>query len=581
MTSSWRLPAWLAFLFAAGGGALSVLAFPHYSIWWLAPISLTLLALAVRGRRGRGGAWLGFVHGLAMLIPLLSWTGIQVGALPWLALSVLEAGFHAVGGLALALTIRLAASPGELSRWRRLAWAVARLGGTAAVWVGVEALQSRIPFGGFGWSSLAFSQADAPTLGLAALGGAPLVTFAVGLAGVSLAELIVVLTSGRQWTSSRLRARGPQPETSGTRQPHGALARWGRAGALLTVAVVVTLAGVAVPRPTAAQDGTIDVAGIQGSVPQMGMEFNAKRRAVLDKHAGLTQQLAADVKAGRYPQPDLVVWPENASDIDPYANPDAYQEISAAVDAAAAPTLVGTLVLNQNSGRIRNTVLVWQPGIGPTAAYAKRDPVPFAEYVPYRSFFRAITPLVDKAGDMEPGTAVGALPVATRRGSVTVGILICFEVVPDTLVRDVVDHGAQILIVPTNNATFGFTDESRQQLAISRLRAVETGRAVAHVSTVGVSALIAPDGTVVSGSPLFSPTILSGRLPLRSSVTVATHLGSLPEWTITGLAVLAAALGWRRRCVGSAAVAAVPAVHTADERADVTPTHATEGQFTP
>ncbi len=517
----------VALVLAVGGGLLGVLAFPRYSLWWVAPLSLAALILAVRGRSGRAAAGLGFLHGLAMLVPLLSWTGIQVGALPWLALATMEAGFHALGGWALCLTqrVRPAAPMDGVRRRGAPVLGVLRLLGTAAVWVGVEAAQQRIPFGGFAWSRWAFTQTDAPTLGLAALGGAPLVTFAVGVAAAALAELV--------------------------RRPDRSRSRAGlRMLGLAATVVGVTLAGALVPRPTAAQDGSIRVAGIQGSVPKMGLDFNAKRRAVLDKHASATRQLAERVQAGDATQPDLVVWPENASDIDPYRNADAYREIEAAVDAVGAPTLVGTLVLNDRTGLLRNTVLRWEPGVGPTAGYAKRAPVPFAEYVPYRSFFRAITPLVDKAGNFEAGDEVGLMQVRVRAGtaqerSVPLGVLICFEVVPDRLVSDVVDAGAQMLVVPTNNATFGFTDESRQQLAISRLRAVEYGRAVAHVSTVGVSALIAPDGSLVDAGPLFTPTTLEGTMPLRTSTTIAARLGEAPEWLLTGLALGTVVLGLR------------------------------------
>lgn len=502
-------PWWLAIVLAVGGGVAGFLAFPRFSLWWLAPVCLALLITAVRGRGPRAAAAIGYVHGWAMLAPLLNWTSIQVGPVPWLALTGLEAVFHAAAAAAISVCLRL---PNSAARWATV----------AGCWVGAEALQGRVPFGGFAWSKLAFTQADAPTIGLAAIGGAPLVSFAVALAGAGLAETV------------RRVAAGPRPGR-----------RWATRAGQLAVIGLVLASGLLVPLPTAAQDGVVRVAGIQGSVPKMGLDFNAKRRAVLDKHAQLTREFAAQVQAGTAPPPDLVVWPENASDIDPFANPDAFREIDAAVTAIGATTLVGTLVANAETGLIRNTVLAWQPGQGPTQRYAKRAPVPFAEYVPYRDFFRAITPLVDQAGHFEAGDTVGMMTLPTPHGTVRAGILICFEVVPDRLVADVIDADANLLVVPTNNATFGFTDESRQQLAISRLRAVETGRAVAHVSTVGVSAIIAPDGTPLASSTLFNATILQADVPLRSSLTVASRLRSGPEWALTLLALLGIAAGAR------------------------------------
>lgn len=488
---------------AVAGGALAVFAFPGTNWWWLAPISVALLIGAARGRRARRGALLGFGYGLAFLVPLLHWTGIQVGWLPWLALATMEAVFPAVAGAGFCLTQRLP-HPGL------------RVLGSAAVWVGAEAAQARVPFGGFAWSRLAFSQSTSPLAGFAALAGTPAVTFAVVVIAALLVEVI-----------------RPRPRTL-----RGALVP-------AALAALVPLVGLAVPTPTDAQAGSLDVAGIQGNVPRMGLEFNAERRAVLDNHAALTVQLADRIDAGRA-RPDLVVWPENASDIDPYTNPDAYRVIDDAVAAVDTTTILGTLVAQPN-GRLRNSVLQWEPGRGPLAHYDKRAPVPFAEYVPYRSFFRAITPIVDQAGDFEAGDRVGLLTVTARDGrQVPVGVLICFEVVNDRLVRDVTVAGAQIIVVPTNNATFGFTDESRQQLAISRLRAIETGRSVLQVSTVGVSGFILPDGTLVDESSLFTATTLTGRLPLRTSPTLATRLGSTPEWLLAAAGLLAASAGARR-----------------------------------
>jgi apolipoprotein N-acyltransferase len=141
--------------------------------------------------------------------------------------------------------------------------------------------------------------------------------------------------------------------------------------------------------------------------------------------------------------------------------------------------------------------------------------------------------------------------VPSRGGDpIAAGTIICFEVAIDALVRDTVDHGANVLLVQTNNATFGFTDESVQQLAISRIRAIEHSRSIVHVSTVGVSAMITPDGTAHQRSTLFSTAVLSADLPLRTQLTVADRVGPWPEIVAVGaLAGMLASLtlSWRRR----------------------------------
>ncbi len=495
----------VAGLLAVVGGVVCRLAYPDPGWWPLAPVAVAMLTLACWGRAARHGAVLGMLFGLAFFVPLLSWSGVYVGALPWFALATLQSLYLALLGALTAVGLR-AAARGRVT----LAAVVA-----AALWVGQEALRDRTPYGGFPWARLAFSQADSPLGRLAALGGAPLVTFATALVGTALAASVVVLLQRRR-----------------------------RALAGLGAAVVVALVGLLVPLPVA---GTpVRVAGIQGNVPEAGLEFNAERRAVLDNHARVTRELAARVAAGRTPAPDLVVWPENGSDLDPFQQPDAHAVIDGAVRAIGAPTLVGA-VLQRPTNHSTNASIVWNPSTGPGELYAKRHPVPFAEYIPDRGFYRHFSSKVDLVSqDFVAGTKVGTLDLGPAR----VGVAICFEVAYDNLLRDTVRDGADLLVVQTNNATFGRTDEAVQQLAMSRLRAIEHGRAVAHVSTVGVSALIEPDGTMVSTSRLFEPAALEATLPLRTQLTWADRLGGWPELALTlagGLGVAAEPVLARRR----------------------------------
>jgi apolipoprotein N-acyltransferase len=317
--------------------------------------------------------------------------------------------------------------------------------------------------------------------------------------------------------------------------------------AVAAVAIVAVPALVSVPTdgPRAA------VMAVQGDVARAGLDFNAQRRSVLDNHVTVTKAAAAAVRAGTRPRPDLVVWPENSSDIDPLRNPDAAVVINQAVEAIGAPTVVGA-VLDEPSPRVSNASLLYEPGKGVVQRYVKQHPVPFGEYIPYRSFFRRFSTKVDLVReDFAPGPGPAVFRVPSRSaGTVMAGPVICFEVAYDGLVRDTVQHGANLLLVQTNNATFGFTDESAQQLAISRLRAVEHGRAVVHVSTVGISALITPDGTAHQRSALFTSALLSGQLPLRTGQTVADRLGAWPELlacVLVGLLVLGRGVAARRR----------------------------------
>lgn len=520
---------------AVGAGLALLVAFPPYDLWWMAPIGVALLALVTHGRGFWAGAGLGLITGLSLLVPLLSWAGGVVGAV-WLWLPVGESVYFALLGGLSALTTPV------IRRWR-WSWPFA----TAVLWVLQEALRDRTPFGGFPWGRLAFSQADSPLLGLAAVGGAPLVTAAVALVGglVALAVRSVVETpAGRDATQPE--AVRSAPDGDPLRR-----ARLVRAATALAVAVVAAAAPAALlwgdPSP-GAEAPTARVAVVQGNVPRLGLDFNAQRRAVLDNHVRATLELADRVEAGLTPRPDLVVWPENSSDIDPFRNQDASDLISAAARAIGAPILVGGLQDGPTETTVRNVGIVWDPVHGPSQTYVKRHPVPFAEYIPLRSFIRTfITEQVDLVRrDFVAGDRPGVLSL----GPAMIGDVICFEVAYDEVVRDTVTGGAQIIVVQTNNATFNEA-EARQQLAMVRLRAVEHGREALMASTVGVSAFVDRHGNVYDATGFFTGAVIERTIPLSSSRTMATWVGIGPEVTMAigavALVVVAVVIRSRRR----------------------------------
>jgi apolipoprotein N-acyltransferase len=510
-------PAALAVLVSFLSGVILAAAFPSYDHWYLAPLAITGLALATRGQRPRRAALLSMITGLTFFLLHLSWSGTYVGPLPWIALAGFEASYFALMGAFLPRA------------WRARGGPPAQVLAITGLWVLQEAIRGRLPFGGFPWGRLAFCQTDGPLLGYAALGGAPLVTAAVAAAGALTAVALTTVPL------SRLPHTDPRPTTHDAPPPG---APWRTTKIMLALALALPVAGAAVPRPT---DGprTTAVAAVQGNVPRPGLDFNAERRAVLNNHAQATADLAQRVDKGTAPRPDLVIWPENASDIDPLANPDAAAVIQKATDAIDVPILIGTL--QDEPDGIRNTSILWgptdSPAPGPGPSYTKRHPAPFGEYIPYRSFFRLFSDKVDLVRkDFIGGPRTGTINTPTAR----LGPVICFEVAYDSLVRDQILDGADILTVQTNNATFGHTDESVQQLAMSRLRAVETGRSVIHISTVGISALIAPDGKPLTTSEHFTQETLQATLPLRTAKTLAVRLGPLPEILLALTALLLA-----------------------------------------
>ncbi|WP_333778776.1 apolipoprotein N-acyltransferase [Streptomyces sp. IBSBF 3136] len=483
-------------------GVLLYISFPPRTLWWLALPAFAGFAWVLRGRTWKAALGLGYLFGLGFLLPLLVWTGVEVGPGPWLALVAIEAIFVALVGVGIAAVSKLPAWP---------VWA-------AAIWIAGEAVRARVPFRGFPWGKIAFGQADGVFLPLAAVGGTPVLGFAVVLCGFGLYE------AGRL-IAERRRTR--------------VLGRGAAAAALLSVAVPV--AGALAARPLVsdtAEAGTATVALIQGNVPRAGLEFSAQRRAVLDHHVRETLKLAADIKAGKATRPDYVLWPENSSDIDPFTNPDAAAVISGAARAVGVPISVGGVV--EKDGRLLNEQILWDPVKGPSQTYDKRQVQPFGEYLPLRGLVGAInknwTGMVRQ--DFSRGSEPGVFDI---RGA-KVGLATCYEAAFDWAVRDTVTHGAEMISVPSNNATFDRSEMTYQQLAMSRIRAVEHSRTVTVPVTSGVSAVIMPDGRITRKTGMFVPAYLVQKVPLRTSETPATELGVLPE--IALVLVAAGGLGW-------------------------------------
>jgi apolipoprotein N-acyltransferase len=513
-------------------------AFPPLGWWWAAPLGIALLLAVVDGRRVRAAFGWGVLAALAYQYPLLHWTGTYVGAV-W---------FGALAVVVLAVAIPVALVPLVRGLPGAPLW-------VACLWVAGEALIEREPWGGFPWAKLAFGQAGGPYAELASLGGAPLVSFAVVLSG-----------AGLWWFVSAVSHRSHP----GSDEPHRrrALAVVGALVAVLLGPVV----GFLTPVHAAVEPGdrTITVAAVQGNVPRAGLDFASQRRAVLDNHVRETRLLAAQVAAGRRPRPDLVIWPENSSDIDPFANADARTEIQAVTDEIGVPVVVGAVlrpVVNADDTAViegpRNAAVVWTPRVGPTDQYVKRHLLPFGEYIPIRGVASLFSADVARVTDFVPGTGTPTLDAGPAR----LGVATCYEVAFDEDVRDAVTAGADLLTVPTNNATFGETDMTYQQQGMSRLRAVEHDRAVVIAATSGQSAVIAPDGTVLDRTgALFTPGVLVDRVPLRTTTTLATRLGPAPEWVLAAAGVAAAVVGGirgartRRRTGGPTPVVGTPAV---------------------
>lgn len=475
---------------AVAAGLAAAAAFEPLALAFLLVPAVAGMSLALHGLRGRRAFGIGMLFGVAFMATLLPWIQV-IGVDAWIGLSILEAAFFGVLGVALGRVQTLPWWP---------VWA-------AACWVAVELLRSLVPWGGFPWGRLAFATIDTPLAPAMGVVGTSGTTFVVALLGTTLAWLV--------------------------------LGGWRRRVAASTVAVAVVavaatpaLVAAGLPEPTTGP--TVRVAAVQGDVPGEGMDAFAERRAVLDNHVNATLDLAADISSGDSEQPDFVLWPENSTDIDPFEDATVYADIQGAVDAVGAPVLVGAMVGGPGPHDIKNQGIVWEPVDGPVDTYSKTHPVPFGEYIPMRAQLAKLFERLDQIPrDMVPGTEPGLLDLA----GTTIGDVICFEVAYDGLVHEVVDGGAEMLVVQTNNATYMGTGQVEQQFAIARLRAVETSRYVVVVATNGVSGIIAPDGSVVTRAPVRETVVMTDDIPLRTVRTLGVRLGG---WIGLALAVVAA-----------------------------------------
>ncbi|WP_106582783.1 apolipoprotein N-acyltransferase [Murinocardiopsis flavida] len=514
-------------LAAAGSGLAQLFALPPYGLWFLAPLSAALLAFAVLGVRARRAAWLGLLSGAALMVPLLKWQEI-FGNDVWLLIAAAEAAYFVFLAMASAAVLRLRG-------WTL--W-------VPALWVAQEAVRSRFPLGGFPWGKLAFSQPDTPFAGYAAWGSSALVTFMVALSGTLLLAFALSFAPGRR--TPRQPAGSPSAAGQSTGPPRGRLAGllahrpgpWAlRAYCAAGVAAILAV-GVAAPLLFAPQtDHRARVALVQGDVPGVGeVAIGGERMQVLQNHVDGVHTLADQVRSGEVERPDLVLLPENASDIDLYADPGAAKLVSDAAADIGVPLLMGTNRFS-DGGRTREVrSVVWDPESGPGDHYTKRYLVPFGEYVPFRDVFAKLVARLDQVGsDAVPGTEPGALEL----NGTTIGTAICFDVAFDAPVRESVAAGGQIIAVPTNNANYNFTGQSDQQLAITRLRAVEHGRPAVVASTSGISAVVDPDGGVSYRSPEAEPAVHVAEVPAMTGLTPATRLGAAPELAITALGVAA------------------------------------------
>jgi len=437
-------------------GLIASLAFEPIAIWVFAIIGLGLWYQLISNQHFKQRLQTSYLFGLGILLPTQMWTGIYVGNLPWLILCIAQACFFIIPAFFV----------GKAKKFNKITFICS--------YVIVELTLRTLPFTGFGWSRLAFSQVDSP------------LSSAYPLLGVAAVALFLAWFA----TVRNLKA--------------------------FLYPVLIIICANLIPNPVIF-DGSIRIALVQGGVVNLGLNFNDKPKEVFLRHLTQTQNSILPN------QVDLIVWPENAVDVDIFKNNDVMQAITDLSLELNTPILIGGVT---NSPNPRNQSMLFDPNL--MQVYTKRYLTPFGEYLPLRPLAEKLSPYAKQINDFEAGSN----PVVFRIDNHEFRTLICYELLDD---RFSVENDMDFLLVQTNNATFGDTAQLDQQLNLGKVRAAESSRHIGYVSTTGTTSFITSDGKIENQLEKFTPGTLLSTIDISSGSTYAQRYG----WLIEPLVIMA------------------------------------------
>jgi apolipoprotein N-acyltransferase len=361
---------------------------------------------------------------------------------------------------------------------------------TSGALLAMEELRSIFPFGGFGWTRIGFGQVDSPAASILPFGGV-------------LALSALTLVFAMLFTKIRF-------------------------GNFLKFGVILIFLAFLPSNPQGS--GSVNLIAIQGNTPSVGLEFNSRAQAVFNLHRDATYKYVNK----KY---DAIIWPENAIDIDPSLNPSVAKDIAELVERSGSPLVAGVVL--KRDGSPLNASVMYQNGGTVASTYVKRGLTPFGEFMPLRKIAEFVSPFASSVTDFKKGENLQT----HRIGDSVIGPVICYEIINDSLVSEM-SANSQALIVQTNSATFAGTSESRQQLAITRIRAIENSRSILSVSTIGITAFIDENGKVLNQTGENVQAALVGSLSLNDKETISNKWGLQIKII---LLMLFFSLGFRRK----------------------------------
>lgn len=439
---------YLAAIFFA---ALASLSFEPYGIWPLALIGLAGWFTLLTQNRLKYRIFLSYLFGACLLLLNQHWTGVYVGNLPWLILSLSQAVIFIMP----AFFVRKGA------KYNQYLFALS--------YVSTELLLRTVPFTGFGWTRLSFTQVDSPLAVIYPIGGVALV-----------ALVLALVSSARKFRS-------------------------------FVIAALIPAVCWFIPANVQNEE-SISIALVQGGVVNLGLDFNSKPQEVFKRHL---DQSISSIKPNEV---DLIIWPENAVDVDVNTNPQVNDSIKNLSTILNTPILIGAVTKSIDGPK--NQSILYNSAKG--QIYTKRYLTPFGEYLPLRSVAEKVSKYSSQITDFKAGEQNTVFDVNGNRFNT----LICYELINDIFVAEARNN---FLVVQTNNATFGDTSQLDQQLNIARVRALESAREIAYVSTTGTTSVISPQGKILSSLDKFKPATLKSQLNATQGLTYRQSFGHLVE----------------------------------------------------
>ena len=441
----------MKFIAALVFGAISSFSFEPFGFWPLAFVGLAAWFSLLTQSRLKERILISYLFGVSLLLLNQHWTGIYVGNTPWFILCFSQAIIFTVPAFFV----------NKGSKHNNYLFALS--------YVLTELLLRTVPFTGFGWTRLSFTQVDSPLASSYPIGGVALV-----------ALFLALISSARK---------------------------------IRSLVVALMLAGICWFIPTNIQtERPISIALVQGGVVNLGLEFNSKPQEVFKRH--LDQSLSS-LKQNEV---DLVIWPENSVDVDVNTSPTVDDSIESLSLSLTTPVLIGAVTKSAEGPR--NQSILYNSKKGQT--YTKRYLTPFGEYLPMRSIAEKVSKYSNQITDFRAGDENVVFDV----NNIRFNTLICYELIDDSFVPEAIND---FLVVQTNNATFGDTNQLDQQINIARVRALESGRGIAYVSTTGTTAFITSNGKIDSSLEKFKPATLKDQIIISRGHTYRQSFGHLIE----------------------------------------------------